>query len=94
MSESGLERHNRRSIESRWSHDDCMNWAESVYAETRRWPVRRYRVEGTPAGNSSLMPEPQARRTQRKYGGRVVEVIPSRKAFISRGQNSAATDGQ
>ena len=37
---------------------------------------RRFRVEGTPIGNSHLLMKSQARNTALAHGGKVVEVIP------------------
>jgi hypothetical protein len=58
--------------ESTWTAEEAMAWARSK----KNWPTRRFRVEGSYAGNSRLLPKKLAERTREKYGGKLVEVIP------------------
>ena len=56
-----------------WTARTATTWAKSL----RSWPKRRFRVEGSSAGNSRLLDEYRAQRTKDMYGGEIVELIPS-----------------
>ena len=63
------------------SQHDAIKVAEDYYKEVLRWPVRRFRVEGTWSGNSRLLCKLSAQRTLGMYGGTLVELIPSRTQY-------------
>lgn len=67
--------------ESRWTADEALAWAEWLYSNSRRWPDRRYRIETPGLGNSRMLTEGRANQDRARYGGRVVELIPSRSAY-------------
>lgn len=58
--------------ESSWTAEQALAWARTK----KRWPARRFRVEGSHAGNSRLLPKKLAVATRSKYGGVLVELIP------------------
>jgi hypothetical protein len=55
-----------------WDKEQALQWAKSL----RHWPRRRFRVEGSSAGNSRMLRETAAWNMQQLYGGKVVELIP------------------
>lgn len=59
--------------ESGWTAEQALAWAKSK----EHWPTRRWRVEGSRAGNSRLLHKKTADHTRLKYGGSVVELIPA-----------------
>ena len=61
--------------ESQFTEDEALAWAEQYYRERGSWPRRRWRVEGSQAGNSHLMTEKKARRVAAKHGGDVNQLI-------------------
>lgn len=61
--------------EAQLTKDEALAWAEAYYREHKKWPKRRWRVEGSPAGNSGLLTRGKAIRTQALHGGEIVEVI-------------------
>lgn len=61
--------------QAQFSKDEALAWAEEYYRERHSWPRRRWRVEGSQAGNSQLLTEKQALQAQKKHGGEVVELI-------------------
>lgn len=70
-----LKRLNRAGEEAyHWDGDAAMQWA----SEQRTWPTRRYRVEGSRAGNSRLVTFGTAVNLQKAYGGEIVELIEKR----------------
>jgi len=74
MSTSGV-------IESKLTATEAICWAEEQYRLSGRWPVRRFRVERTPVGNSHLLTEKKAKATHQKYGGTVVELVPNTHGY-------------
>ena len=56
-----------------WTAADALAWARGL----RYWPRRRWRLEGSNAGNSRLIKETQARNMKALYGGTIVELIPA-----------------
>ena len=52
--------------------------AELVEKYGSLWPAmrRRFRVEGSRAGNSRLVTQTTAKRYKGEYGGKIVEVVP------------------
>lgn len=78
-----IERHNRNVRESLWTAEEAIAWAVRHHADTGKWPTRRFRV-ATHLGNSRLLQLASAERTQRKYGGKLEELIPSRSAYLGR----------
>jgi hypothetical protein len=85
-----IERTNRRAQESTATHEDLRAQALRRYADSKRWTGRRFRVEGTGAGNSFLMGKKRAEATQRKYGGRVVDAIGIKPKGTSKREEQAA----
>lgn len=69
--------------ESALSPEEAVGYAESYYENHQRWPWRRYRVEGTAAGNSKLLIDMAAENACRKYGGTIVELIPTRARYLA-----------
>lgn len=71
------QKHSRQLQESTWTKEEALAWARKVRASGRSWPGWRFRVEGSRAGNSRLLGKKAAEQTQAKYGGVLVEVIPT-----------------
>ena len=67
--------------EAQFTKDEALAWAEDYYRERKNWPRRRWRVEGSAAGNSRLLTEKQALRTKKVHGGEVVELICPAKYY-------------
>lgn len=63
------------TLEATWTKEDATAWAQDRYTRTGSWPRRRWRVEGSPAGSSRLVPLKLAEKTQARYGGHIVELI-------------------
>lgn len=76
---SGLD---RRLAESMWTREQAIEWAEGRFDRSRTWTSRRFRVEESPAGKSSLLSRYGAEKAKVSYGGRIVEVIPDRLAYL------------
>lgn len=72
-----IDRHNAAAHEATISAADAIEWAKGQREGGARWPRRRWRVEGTSAGNSKLLTEERAIKVQRRTGGKVVLVIPT-----------------
>ena len=75
------ERLNRYRSESLMSKAGALAFAEKLYEERRKWPVHRFRVEGSRAGSSRFLEKVAARSAASRYGGQVVELIQSRTAY-------------
>jgi hypothetical protein len=58
-----------------WDAKKALAWARSK----KHWPKRRWRLEGSRAGNSRLLRETQAINMKSLYGGTIVELIPAGK---------------
>lgn len=71
----------RRARDSQATEDDVLR---DVLEYGGRWPARRFRVEGSPFGNSRLLRAADAELAARRYGGQVVEVAPTRAAWEAR----------
>lgn len=56
-----------------WTAADALAWAKGL----KSWPRRRWRLEGSRAGNSRLLRETQAINMQQLYGGERIELIPA-----------------
>lgn len=63
----------RRAVETEITADALL--AEVLDRQVLKLPAVRFRVEGSPAGNSFLLAQTQAATAQARYGGRVVEVL-------------------
>jgi len=72
-----IERHNFACLEAMWTYAQAMAWAESFWPS---WPARRWRVEGGRGGASRMLTQRKGEELQRRVGGRLVEVIPAKKA--------------
>lgn len=70
-------KHSRHLAESTWTKEEALAWARKVKASGRSWPGRRFRVDNSRAGTSRLLGRKAAEKTQAKYGGRLVEMIPT-----------------
>lgn len=86
---ASIDRYNRWARESQMSTEDLLEWAEEEYANTGRWPTRRYRIVNS-YGKSRLLTQSVAEREQRKYGGSIEESIPKRK--LARPKRGHAND--
>ena len=66
------------SKETEWAWEAKATRKELEAKHANKSPItrRRWRVEGTHAGNSRLLTELKAKDTRAKYGGAVHEVIP------------------
>ncbi len=64
-------------MEARLDREGALDWAERHYRARGRWPTRRFRVEVSLVGNSLLMRAGEAGDVQKKYGGEIIELIPS-----------------
>jgi hypothetical protein len=76
-----LAKSNLWARQSAWTTAEAIAWAEEYYEEAHRWPSQRFRVE-SPYGNSRLLGPKAADKSQARYGGKVVELIPSRKDYL------------
>lgn len=65
--------------ESTMDKEQALKWAVAQYRDTGRWPVRRFRVEGTACGNSKLLTEAAAQEAKAKFGGEIVCMMPGKK---------------
>lgn len=72
-----IRKHNRLTLEAL---ADRAELAARLLAATPPWPRRRWRVEGSRAGNSGLTTRPAAERLRARLGGALVEVVPSETA--------------
>lgn len=77
-----LGRHNRRAIEASATREEL---AARLIAGSPPWPRARYRVEGSPAGNSALVRRERAEVLAVRFGGQVVEVVPAWRAWRAAG---------
>ena len=68
--------------ESQMTPNTALDFAEQQFKETKKWPRSRFRVDGSKIGNSHLMSELKAKRTQKRYGGQVTELIPPKKNYL------------
>jgi hypothetical protein len=78
---SNLKKLNQRMLESMWTPEEALKWAEEYYEEHHRWPTRRWRIE-TVGMSSRLMVRKMAEATRAAYGGDMLEIIPSRKEYL------------
>lgn len=62
----------RAMAESVWTAEEAIAWAEGL----SRWTTRRYRLEGSRAGNSRLVTLWHVKALKAEYGGEIVELIP------------------
>lgn len=69
--------------EAQASRPDLLDMAIERWLSERKWPLKRWRIEGTAAGNSRLLGEREAHKQRGRLGGTVVEVIPSRPSFAA-----------
>lgn len=91
MAESYILRASRHALEAQMTQAQAIAWAHGQREKSGRWPSRRFRVEKSRGGNSRLLGATAARNTQKKYGGKVVELIPAAK-FCPKPMDDA-TDG-
>ncbi len=68
-------------MEARLDRDGAIGWAERYHAEQGRWPTRRFRVEGSRVGNSRLLRQGEASAMAERYGGELVELVPSPEEY-------------
>lgn len=71
----------KAATEAMMTREEAIAWAEELYDNTREWPSNRFRVEESAVGPSRLITSAEADRMQKKYGGKVVELIPSHKQY-------------
>ena len=71
-----------------WDADAALKWASGL----RHWPSRRFRVEGSRAGNSKLVCERDAIGMRIQYGGEVVELVPSARALARKSVYEVAAE--
>jgi hypothetical protein len=69
---------NRRALETSMTREEAIAQPHKKLANTNKWPSRRFRVEGSRAGNSYLLTKKRAESMQRQMGGVVVELIHER----------------
>lgn len=86
---SSLERHAARQAETYITAAQALAWAEDYYEQRRKWPRARYRVEGGVGGSSRLLTTDEATATVSRYGGRIVELIPSREDYLAKQKGTA-----
>ncbi len=67
--------------EMNWTDTEAIAWAEKYYRKYRQWPTRRWRLEGTPGGNSRLLTYRVALKQKAKYGGSLCELIPDTRHY-------------
>lgn len=72
----------RYAFEAGATHEELIERAIELHADGYGWPRRKYRVEGTYVGNSRLLYLGEAQATQRRYGGHIVQVIPSTRFWM------------
>lgn len=70
-----------------WTTVEALEWARKM----KCWPSRRFRLEGSLAGNSRLVKWNLATEMQRSYGGTVVELIPEKPERTKTRYESAST---
>jgi hypothetical protein len=68
--------------ESLMTPEEAIGWAEKKHAGSNHWPTRRWRVETKHVGNSRLLGREAAKRTHKRYGGELVELIPTRTDYL------------
>lgn len=78
-----VKKHNDAAQESMMTAEQAAVWAAEKFQKTGRWPVRRFRVEGATGGSSRLLSRSRAEATRVTYGGRVVEVVPTKDEALS-----------
>lgn len=71
-----------------WDAAAATKWAKGL----KRWPKRRFRVEGSRAGNSRLVGEETAKVIRSKHGGQVVELIPPAKSIVRKSVYEVAAE--
>lgn len=64
----------RAMLESMWTAEEATAWDAGL----KRPTTRRYRLEGSRAGNSRLVSLKSAEKLKAEFGGEVVELIPPR----------------
>ena len=71
----------RDAQEAMMSRDAALSWAVAWHRDHGRWPTRRFRVE---AGGIKrrLLGHAAAWNAQRRYGGKVAELIPARSTYL------------
>lgn len=65
----------RRALETRMTPGEFLRTL--IDREAVKFPAKRYRVEGSDAGNSYILDLEDAQRTRQKYGGTIVELVSS-----------------
>ena len=70
------------TFEGLFPREMLLKMAEHWYKERGVWPLRRYRLESEEHGNSRLLSMYFASKAQYRFGGKIVEVIPTREHFI------------
>lgn len=80
--ESSMRRHNASQLEASMSSAQALLWAAEWHVVHGRWPDRRWRVEGGRGGPSRMLTLKTAQRAVAQYGGRIVELVPSRRAYL------------
>ncbi len=79
-----LERYQADVVSSMATPDELLAAAWSLWENAKKWPTKRYRVEGSSAGNSAVVTLKTALRIAIRCGGRAKEVIPTRKEATAR----------
>lgn len=77
-----LPREQQRALESMMGALQLEYYASTWHSQRGTWPRRRWRVEGSLGGNSYLLTRQRAEDAQAQFGGRVVERIPTRRAYL------------
>jgi len=72
-------------IESQWTEEEAQAWASSL----KRATSRRFRLEGSLAGNSRLVSETQVHQLKTRFGGEIVELILRREPRLSKRRQAA-----
>ena len=73
------ERHRRDAETSQATPEQLLADAWSLWDAAHRWPTKRYRVEGSAAGNSACVTLKTALSLAIRCGGQAKQVIPTRK---------------
>ena len=88
---SKLGKTGRYAVESVLTPHEMLSIALERFRETGKWySSRRFRVEGSPAGNSRLLTLKAANKVKARFGGEVVEVIPTRQDLAVQRNRGAA----
>jgi hypothetical protein len=75
--------HEMAMLQTQMTRAEAIEWAEKRFARAGHWPTRRYRVQDSRAGTSKLLSKTEAHGTMTRYGGKIVELVPSRVDYLA-----------